>query len=383
MNHTSNNLHTEEIAFLPDLVNIYEHHRFTVDPGQTPIRIDKWIVEHTKRLSRSRIKRAAELGLLQVNGKPVKVSYKVRPKDEIVLALPYPPTPQLTPEPIPLNIVYEDDYLIVIDKPAGMVVHPGHGNYAGTLVNALLYHFNEHLGYKEMAKDEQQRIRPGMVHRLDKGTSGLLVVAKNEEAYSYLAKQFFLRKTHRYYIALVWGNIEEERGTIVGNIGRSPLDRKKFQVYEDGSQGKPAVTHFRVLAHFGVATLVACKLETGRTHQIRVHFLHKRHPIFGDRFYGGHRIHYGKPSNAYKRFIHDCLSDIPYQALHAKTLGFIHPETEKPMFFDSPLPEAFQVVLKKFCSFFKVHIPDHLNLFSNEYYQGDSPIVDYFQVELE
>jgi 23S rRNA pseudouridine1911/1915/1917 synthase len=372
----------EGLDYLPNLVNIYEHRRFTVDEGQAPVRIDKWLVERTTRLSRSRIKRAAQLGFLRVNGKAVKVSYKVRPGDEIVLALPYPPTPQLTPEPIPLNVVYEDDALIVLDKPAGMVVHPGHGNYSGTLVNALLYYFNEHLGYRELSAKEQQQIRPGMVHRLDKGTSGLLVIAKDEEAYADLARQFSQRTTHRYYIALVWGNIEEDRGTIQGNIGRSPFDRKKFQVYSDGSSGKPAITHFRVLARFGVATLVVCKLETGRTHQIRVHFLHQRHPIFGDRFYGGHRILYGKPSNAYKRFINDCLATIPYQALHAKTLGFVHPRTGKTMFFDSPLPEAFQIVLKKFCAFFKVSISDRLNLFSNGYHQGDNPIVDYFRVEL-
>ncbi len=352
---------------------IYEHHRFTVDAGQQPERIDKWLVQKTRYLTRSRIKKAAELGFLLVNGKQVKLSYKVKPFDEIVLALPYPPSTDLVPENLPLNIIYEDPHLLVINKPAGMVVHPGSGNYRGTLINALLYHLR-----KLPNKQEDPPLRPGLVHRIDKGTSGLLVIAKNEWAYDQLAKQFFLRQAERIYYCLVWGNIEEDRGTIVGHIGRSARDRKRYQVYEDGEHGKHAVTHFKVLARFGVLTLLQCKLETGRTHQIRVHFKYKNHPLFGDAFYGGHRILRGKPSNAYKRFMNDCLSLMPYQALHARTLGFKHPTQQKFYYFSSPLPDNFQILLRKLEAFFHVKIPPKYAVYDQRYRFSHQPILDFW-----
>ncbi|MCS6905476.1 MAG: RluA family pseudouridine synthase [Bacteroidia bacterium] len=334
-------------------INIYEHYRLTVDPGQTLTRVDIFLANRLKHITRSRIKNATLAGFVKVNNQPVKASYKVKPYDEISIILPYPPAPDLQPEDIPLNIIYEDEYIIVINKQAGLVCHPGCGNFKGTLINALLYHFK----YRSNSQlVEPTSIRPGLVHRIDKDTTGILVIAKTELAYTYLAKQFYERTTHRYYYALVWGNVKQDKGTIIGHISRSPSDRKKFIVIEDGSTGKPAVTHYQVLQRFGICTLVRCKLETGRTHQIRVHFKYLGHTLFGDTFYGGNRILKSKPSKSYQRFITECLNLLPRQALHAKTLSFIHPITKKWMHFDSDLPQDFMNILTKMAEFTKVEL---------------------------
>jgi len=338
----------EAAGVRPDGLTIYEHHRIRVDPGQVITRVDLFLANRLRNFSRSRIKLAADLGYLRINGKEVKVSYKVKPYDEVSIIMPYPPSPDLMPEDLPLDIVYEDDVLMIVNKPAGMVCHPGAGNYRGTLINALLFHFQNKL---QLPEDERAKYRPGLVHRIDKDTTGLLVIAKTEQAFNSLARQFFERKTHRLYYALVWGDLAQDQGTIVGHIGRSPYDRKRFQVYEDGSMGKHAVTHYKVVQRFGVATLVQCKLETGRTHQIRVHFKYLGHTLFGDVFYGGHRILRGKPSKSYLRLIEECLYALPRQALHAKTLGLVHPATGEKMYFNSELPDDFKTVLLKFAEF--------------------------------
>lgn len=333
-----------------DEIRLHEHHRLLVDGGQEPLRMDVFLANRLKNISRSRIKNAALAGLVSVNDKPEqKVSYKVRPLDEISIALPYPPAPALEPENIPLDVVYEDGHLLVINKPAGMVCHPGVGNYDGTLVNALLYHLQQ----QKEAGLVGEETRPGLVHRIDKDTSGLLVVAKSELAYHHLARQFFTHTTDRLYYAVVWGNVAADKGTIRGNIARSPLDRKRFVVTDDPSEGKHAVTHYTVLQRFGFATLVQCKLETGRTHQIRVHFKHMGHTLFSDTFYGGHRMLHARPSGVYHRFIQTALAQLPRQALHAKTLGFTHPETEQRMFFNSTLPPDIAGLLVLMAQFTK------------------------------
>ena len=323
-----------------DGLQFYEHHRIKVDNGQAPLRIDTFTATKIKHLTRTRIKNAAKAGYLRVNNKPVKVSYLVQPADEITIILPYPKTIGLEPQNIPLEITYEDDTLLIINKPAGLVCHPGNGNYDNTLINALLYHF------EQFPNTDPKNIRPGLVHRLDKDTSGLLVVGKNENAFLQLSRQFFNRTTDRNYLALVWGNIKTDKGTITANIGRNQTDRMHFIVYEDGITGKHAVTHYEVLQRFGFCTLVKCKLETGRTHQIRVHFKHIGHTLFNDKFYGGHRILKSRPSRAFQRFIEKCFQTMPRQALHAKTLGFIHPLTEEKMHFDSVLPNDFETLLQ-------------------------------------
>lgn len=349
----------DEFADLGDGVRIYEHHRLTVDPKQEPLRIDQFLT-YRLSISRSRIKNAALAGFVRVNAQPTRVSYKVRPGDEVSIVLPYPRVPDMRPEPIPLDIVYEDDQLMIINKPAGLVVHPGIGNYSGTLVNGLLYYFNERAEGTTLpagtagADGNPEPVRPGLVHRIDKDTSGLLVVAKTESAYNFLSKQFFDRTTDRLYYALVWGNIAGEGGTIVGNITRAPGDGKHYMVSDDPAVGKHAVTHYKVLQRYSVATLVQCKLETGRTHQIRVHMKHIGHTLFSDTFYGGNRMLRGKPSRAYQRFIQACFDVMPRQALHAKTLGFEHPVTRQRLFFDSPLPDDFRNVLLKMAEFMKV-----------------------------
>lgn len=343
-----------------DEVRIYEHHRIHVDPGQEPQRVDVWLAMKIKHLSRSRVKNAADVGFIRVNDKPVKVSYKVRPRDVVSITLPYPPTPDLKPEAIPLDIIYEDEDLLVINKPPGLVCHPGVGNYSGTLVNGLLHYFSwQKEVLEKMGRVPQPDIRPGLVHRIDKDTSGLLVIAKSERAYSYLARQFFEHTTHRLYYALVWGNIEEESGTIDANIIRDPADRKRYVVTEDTTQGKRAITHYRVLQRFGVCTLVECKLETGRTHQIRVHFKYKGHTLFNDKFYGGHRMLRGKPSKAFQRFMLECFDIMPRQALHAKTLGFVHPTETCRAMFSSPFPADFRNLLLRMSNFMKLPVlPD-------------------------
>lgn len=338
-------------------IRIYEHHRLKVDPGQFSLRVDMFLANRMKHVSRSRIKNATLAGFVRVNQQQVKASYKIKPYDEVTIVLPYPPAPDLKPENIPLDIIYEDEHLIMINKQAGLVCHPGCGNYRGTLINALLHHFQ----YQENSLASKDPIRPGLVHRIDKDTTGVLAIAKTEIAYNGLARQFFERTTDRHYYALVWGNLRENKGTIVGNIGRSANDRKKFVVYEDGSMGKHAVTHYEVLERFGVCTLVKCKLETGRTHQIRVHFKYLGHTLFGDPFYGGNRILRGKPSRSFQRFMQECIINMPRQALHAKTLSFIHPITSERLFFDSSLPNDFKQLLYRISEFMRIPLSTPLH----------------------
>lgn len=331
-----------------DGLKIYEHYRITVDPKQEPLRVDQFLSNRVRHISRSRIKHAAQAGFIRINRQQVKVSQKVKPGDVVSIILPYPPKPDLIPQPIPLNIVYEDDQLIVLNKQAGLVCHPGIGNYSGTLVNGLLHYFQ----HMQLPQAEKEGIRPGLVHRLDKDTSGLLVVAKTEQAHDFLAAQFFNRTTDRLYYALVWGDVKEDAGTIEANIIRSPSDPKRYTTTQDSEQGKHAVTHYRVIQRFGVATLVQCKLQTGRTHQIRVHLKSLGHTLFSDSFYGGDKLLRGKPSRAFQRFIQSCLAAMPRQALHAKTLGFEHPTSGDRLFFNSPLPEDFSTLILMLCQFF-------------------------------
>lgn len=321
---------------------LYEHFSITADKGQTLIRLDKYLTCRMEKCSRNRIQAAADSGNILVNGKPAKSSYKVKPLDRISLVMPYPRREvEIIPENIPLDIVYEDDDLLIVNKAAGMVVHPGHGNYQGTLVNALTYHL------RTLPMFREGDMRAGLVHRIDKDTSGLLVIAKNELAHARLAKQFFDHTIHRRYVALVWGNIEEDEGTITGNIGRDPRDRLKMHVFADGSEGKHAVTHWRVLRRYGYVTLVECRLETGRTHQIRVHMAWQGHPLFNDARYGGDRILKGTTFAKYRQFIENCFALMPRQALHARSLGFVHPTTHREVCFESELPEDFRSVLAK------------------------------------
>ena len=322
---------------------MYEHFRLEADRGQSPIRIDKYLAEHLSDTSRHRVQLAIDAEYVRVNDVVVKASYKVRPLDVITLVMPYQRRGvEIKPEPIPLDIVYEDDELLVVNKPAGMVVHPGHGNYSGTLVNALAYY----LGLEPDPEHDDERMGL-LVHRIDKDTSGLLVVAKTDAAQIELARQFFHHTIERRYWALVWGNIAEDSGTIDAPIGRDPNDRLRFRVCSDETQGKHAVTHFRVLERLGYVTLVECVLETGRTHQIRVHMNHIGHPLFNDARYGGDRILKGTLYTKYKQFIDNCFALCPRQALHAKTLGFIHPRTKKEISFDSEIPSDMQALLEK------------------------------------
>ncbi|MBE6211346.1 MAG: RluA family pseudouridine synthase [Rikenellaceae bacterium] len=320
----------------------YEHFSITVDKGQSMLRLDKYLTIHMEKCSRSRIQAAADAGNILVNGVAVKSSYKIKPFDHITLMMPYPKREvEIIPEDIPLDILYEDDDVIVVNKAAGMCVHPGCGNYSGTLVNALTYHL------RDLPLFQKGDMRAGLVHRIDKDTSGILVVTKNERAGAHLGKQFYDHTTVRRYVALVWGNFEEDEGTITGHIGRSPKDRLQMYVFADGSEGKHAVTHYRVLKRFGYVTLIECRLETGRTHQIRVHMQWQGHPLFNDARYGGDRILKGTTFSKYKQFVENCFALIPRQALHAQCLGFIHPTTGKEMFFESPLPEDFRAVIEK------------------------------------
>jgi 23S rRNA pseudouridine1911/1915/1917 synthase len=321
---------------------LYEHFRFEADHGQNLLRIDKFLVNRLESTSRTRIQTAAEAGSIIVNSKPVKSNYKVKPGDVISVVLPHPPREiELIPENIPLDIVFEDDDIIIVNKKPGMVVHPAYGNYTGTLVNALMYHL------RDQPLFHSGEVRPGLVHRIDKGTSGLLVIAKTEFAMNKMALQFFNKTIHRRYIALVWGNLEEDEGTITGNLGRNPKDRKRMYVFADGSDGKVAITHYKVIEKFDYVNLVECRLETGRTHQIRVHFQYIRHPLFNDPEYGGNVILKGTSFSKYKQFVQNCFKILPRQALHAKSLGFKHPVTGKELFFDSELPQDMQTVLDK------------------------------------
>lgn len=336
-----------------DQDDLYEHHHFIASKGQEPLRIDKFLMNFIENATRSKIQQAAKDGNIYVNGTAVKQNYKVKAFDDVKVLLSYPPyESQLIPENIPLDIVYEDEAVLVVNKPAGMVVHPGHGNYSGTLINALVYHF-ENL-------PNNSSNRPGLVHRIDKETSGLLVVAKTEEAMNHLAKQFFHKTSKREYIALVWGNVNDEEGTIEGNIGRSPKNRMQNIVFkgENEEWGKPAVTHYKVLERFTYVTLVSCKLETGRTHQIRVHLKYIGHTLFNDERYGGDKILKGTAFSKYKQFVENCFKVLPRQALHAKTLGFEHPTTKKWMQFDTPIPYDIENCLSKWRTYAKHSISE-------------------------
>ena len=322
---------------------LYEHYRFVADAGQVAVRIDKWMAERMPHSSRNRIQTAADAGFIHANGKPVKSNYKVRPGDVITLMLDRPHhDTSIVAEDIPLNVVYEDDCLMIINKAAGMVVHPGCGNFTGTLVNAIAYHL------RDLETYDPNDPEVGLVHRIDKDTSGLLIVAKTPEAKTELGAQFFNKTTHRSYNALVWGNIVEDKGRIEGNIARDPKDRLRMTVLPPGSEeGKPAVTHYRVLERYGYVTLVECILETGRTHQIRAHMKHIGHPLFSDERYGGMEILRGERTGSYRQFVQNCFKLCPRQALHAKTIGFVHPKTHEQMDFDSEWPEDFAALINK------------------------------------
>lgn len=321
---------------------IYEHFRFVADKGQKMIRVDKFLVDRMERTSRNRIQQAADAQCILANGRPVKSSYKVKAGDVISIVMDRPRYEfEIIPEDLPIEIVYEDDAVMVVNKPAGMVVHPGHGNYRGTLVNALAWHFKDNPDY------DIDDPRLGLVHRIDKDTSGLLVIAKTPEAKTNLGLQFFNKTTKREYRALVWGTFPEKNGTIVGNIARNPRNKLQMAVFDDPTIGKHAVTHYEVLEDFGYVSLVKCVLETGRTHQIRVHMLSKGHPLFNDARYGGDRILKGTTFAKYTRFVENCFETCPRQALHAKTLGFVHPVTGEEMFFDTQLPDDMTALLQK------------------------------------
>ncbi|PZU88443.1 MAG: RNA pseudouridine synthase [Chryseobacterium sp.] len=316
---------------------LYEHLNIVVDKKQEPLRIDKFLLIHRQNSSRNKISQTCRAGNVTVNGNPVKQNYRVKPNDEISVLLAHPPRQNvIIPQDIPINIVYEDDDLVVVDKDAGMVVHPGFGNWDGTLVNALAYHFSKDPNYNSDLD------RVGLVHRIDKDTSGLLVIAKNEYALSHLAKQFFDRKTRRLYWAFVWGNVQDDEGTVTGHIGRHPKNRMQMYTYADGSHGKHAVTHYKVLERFRYMTWVECKLETGRTHQIRAHMKHIGHTLFNDERYEGNVIMRGINLPKYKQFVQNVFEVLPRHALHAHTLGFIHPVTKKEMYFESPMPKDMQ-----------------------------------------
>jgi 23S rRNA pseudouridine1911/1915/1917 synthase len=327
---------------LIDQQELFEHHRFIVDPGQSLLRIDKYLSERMENTSRTRVQNAANAGNILVNNNPVKPNYKVKPGDLLQIVLPTPPREiELIAENIPLNIVYEDDDVLVVNKEPGMVVHPAYGNYTGTLVNALMWHF------KDLPLFQTGENRPGLVHRIDKNTSGILVIAKNEFSLNRLSRQFYERTTERKYLALVWGTPDPLEGTITGNVGRNIKDRKIMQVFPDSSEGKNAITKYKVIEKFGYISLVECKLETGRTHQIRVHFSHIKHPVFNDEEYGGDKILKGTTFTKYQQFIKNCFKILPRQALHAKSLAFDHPVTGERLFFDSMIPDDMQQVIDK------------------------------------
>ncbi len=319
----------------------FEHYKFIADKGQNPLRVDKYLQNFVEFATRSKIQQAVKAGNVKVNGLVVKSNYKVKGNDVVTVIYDYPQEKnELLPQDIPINITYEDDDLLIVNKDAGMVVHPGFGNYDGTLVNALAFHFQNlpNMGEKD---------RPGLVHRIDKNTSGILVIAKTETSMTTLAKKFEDRDLNRKYIALVWGNVKEEEGTITGHIGRSLKNRKIMDVFPDGENGKHAVSHYKVLERFGYTTLIECKLETGRTHQIRAHFKHIGHPLFNDNEYGGDRILKGTTFTKYKQFVQNCFKICDRQALHAKSLGFTHPTTKKEVFFDSELADDMQLLIEK------------------------------------
>ncbi len=329
---------------------LFEHHRIVVDPKQQLLRIDKFLMDRLPNVTRNKLQDAIKNGFVKVNDKEVKPNHKIHPEDIITIALPEPPREtEVVPENIPLNIVFEDDHLLVVNKPAGMVVHPAYQNWTGTLVNALTYHFQN---LPTMPENEG---RPGLVHRIDKDTSGLLVIAKSEKAMTGLAKQFFDHSIERTYYALVWGEPTEQKGTIDVNLGRSLKDRRITAAFPEGDFGRHAITHYEVLENLRYVSLIKCNLETGRTHQIRAHMKHLGHPIFNDATYTGDKIHKGTMFSKYKQFVENCFKTIPRQALHAKSLGFVHPVTKKFLQFDSELPSDFQEVMEKWRNYVKFH----------------------------
>mgnify|MGYP001001304680 FL=1 len=328
--------------FLETVSDLHEHYAFSVEKGQQPLRIDKYLMNFVENATRNKIQEAAKSGSIFVNNNAVKSNYKVKPFDQIRVLFEYPAYENLlVPEDIPIDIVYEDDDLLVVNKAPGMVVHPGHGNYSGTLINALIFHF------KNLPINSTNR--PGLVHRIDKDTSGLLVVAKTELAMANLSAQFKAKTSEREYVALVWGNMDLDEGTIEGNIGRHPKNRLQNTVYleNNAERGKPAVTHYKVIQRLGYVTLVSCRLETGRTHQIRVHMKHIGHTLFNDERYGGERILKGTTFTKYKQFVDNCFKSLPRQALHAKTLGFIHPSSKEKMSFTTEIPKDMQKCIEK------------------------------------
>ncbi|MEA1786840.1 RluA family pseudouridine synthase [Arenibacter sp. GZD96] len=319
---------------------LFEHHKFVASKGQEPLRVDKYLMNFIENATRNKVQQAAKDGHIWVNNTIVKQNYRVKAGDEVKVLFAHPPYEfLLLPEAIPLDIVYEDEVLLVVNKPPGMVVHPGHGNYSGTLINALLYH------QKELPVNANER--PGLVHRIDKDTSGLLVVAKTEAAMTHLAQQFFEKSSEREYVALVWGNVEQDQGTVEGHVGRHPKNRLQMTVFPEGEQGKEAVTHYKVIERLGYVTLVSCKLETGRTHQIRVHMKHIGHTLFNDERYGGDKILKGTTFTKYKQFVDNAFKILPRQALHAKTLGFVHPVSGSYMQFNSDIPEDMSECIEK------------------------------------
>ncbi|WP_266366934.1 RluA family pseudouridine synthase [Tellurirhabdus rosea] len=343
---TSDNRDNELTGPEPDEDELYEHHRIVADKGQGLMRLDRFLTEKIPNATRTKVQNAIDTEAVKVNDKAVKASYKIKPLDVITVSLPHPPRDtDIVPEDIPLNIVFEDEDVLVLNKPAGMVVHPAHGNWNGTVVNALVYHF------QNLPTHRNGEARPGLVHRIDKDTSGLLVIAKTEYAMTHLARQFFEHTIERTYYALVWGEPKEAEGTITGHIGRSPRDRKVMAIYPDGSYGKHAVTHYKTLKPLHYVSLVQCNLETGRTHQIRAHMQYLGNPLFNDAVYGGDQIRKGTPNGSYKTFVQNCFNLIPRQALHAKSLGFVHPKTKQWMQFDSDLPDDFRAALEKWESY--------------------------------
>ena len=336
----------ENLEVLEENQDLYEHHRFVADKGQGLLRIDKFLMVRLENASRNKIQQAAHAGNILVNDKPVKPNYRVKPHDVISVVLSHPPREiEIIAQDIPIEILFEDKDLIIVDKQAGMVVHPAYGNYTGTLVNALAHHL------QEISPDREPERLPFLVHRIDKDTSGVMMVCKNELAQARMAAQFFHHTIDRHYSALVWGDLKEESGTITGHIGRSLRDRKVFTVFPDGSQGRHAITHYRVIERFGYVTLVDCKLETGRTHQIRVHFQHIRHPLFGDETYGGNVILKGTTFSKYRQFVNNCFALLPRQALHARSLAFQHPISGQSMEFSSEPPEDMKTVIGKWRSY--------------------------------
>ena len=319
---------------------LHEHYSFGADAGQEPLRVDKFLMNRIENATRNKIQQAATAGYIQVNDQAVKSNYRVKSGDVVRVFLAHPPHEDLlVPEEMPLDIVYEDDSLLVVNKDAGRVVHPGHGNYTGTLINGLIYHFDQ------LPKNSNNR--PGLVHRIDKDTSGLLVVAKTDNAMAFLAQQFHDKTSERQYLALVWGDVTNEQGTVNGHLGRDPKNRLLMTVFPDGDQGKPAITHYEVVERFGYVTLIKCVLETGRTHQIRAHMKYVGHTLFNDGRYGGDKILKGTTFTKYKQFVDNSFKQLPRQALHAQTLGFMHPETKKKMSFMAPLPDDFEGAIKK------------------------------------